>query len=403
MTWTREDILLCRLLFYRDESNSDKSEYEYLTHCIQDSPDWDYVVKQSAIEFISPLIHYRLKKLGLETEIPAEISKTFGNFYLHNLKRNLSILGEAKRVFAEVKKSGFDFIVLKGLALAETVYPHFALRKMSDIDLLVGKEQVLDIDRCLSGLEYEAVDGRPDRAIDNPPGYLASLEYRRNHSRFLSFHIHWHPVNTSAPATLLVNRIDLARLWEKSVPARIADVDTHVLCPAHQVVFLCEHALRAGHSFDRLILMYDIHCILRSFSTPAFRQELIEETRLFGLSRPVYSGLSIVRRYGVSVPASVLAELKPRRLDIGEKFFLYLQFNNFRIRGSSLLVHLAMHRGLTAKIRFIYRIFFPPPAILLQKRYMKTERFRMRHHLSRLREIVSHLVSFLIDPTKKIT
>lgn len=403
MTWTREDRLLCRLLFCQDKADSDNSEYVSLTRGLQESLDWDYIIRQCAIEFISPLIHYRLKKLGLAALIPAGVSKTFDKFYFGNLKRNLSILGEAKRVFTRLEAAGLDLIVLKGLALAETVYPHFALRKMSDIDLLVRKEQVHDADRCLATLDYEAVDGRPEQAVNNPPGYLASLEYRRNHSRFLSFHIHWHPVNTSVPASILVNRIDLARLWDKSVAARIADVSTRVLCPAHQIIFLCEHALRAGHSFDRLILMYDIHSIAGSFSTPALWQELIEETRSFGLSRQVYLGLSVVRRYGGAVPASVLVDLKPKRLSMGEKVFLHLQFNNSRIRGSSLLVHLAMHRGLAFKIRFIYRIFFPPPTILIQKKYTKTEKSRLRHRLSRLREISSHFVSLLLNPTKKIT
>jgi hypothetical protein len=115
---------------------------------------------------------------------------------------------------------------------------------MSDVDILVKKNDVTALDRILSSRGYICVDSSPSTAVNNPIGYLASLEYQKQDGCVLNLHVHWHMVNSSVPATMFVERIEMERIWDRAVPARVADADAYALCPEHLVIYLCEHALR---------------------------------------------------------------------------------------------------------------------------------------------------------------
>ncbi len=164
-----------------------------------------------------------------------------------------------------------------------------------------------------------------------------------------------------------------------------------MLSPEHLIIYLCEHALRVGHSFDRLILVCDIFYAIKAFEKVIDWVFIVEESRRFNLSRFVYHGLSIVRHHtSPGIPDAYIAKLRPPDISQGEKYFLKLQFNNRRIRGSSYFVYLAMNRGFFAKVGLIARTFFPPAQILLQRQYRKDSEFSKSLYLLRIREIFSH-------------
>jgi hypothetical protein len=337
----------------------------------------------------------------LEALIPRGIYKALAGDYHHNLKRNMSIIGALRGVLAAFQGAAIPCIVLKGLALAEQVYPNIALRGMSDVDILVRKDDLLKADDRLATLGYTAQDSSAAQAIHNPAGYLASLEYRNNSSP-LHLHLHWHIVNTSVPATMFVERMELNRFWERAVRTRVADSDTMVLSPEHTIIYLCEHGLRVGHSFDRLILICDIFFTLRTFAAVIDWNFLGAESRLLNLSRFVYYGLTIVKHHtSLDLPVGLLEQLKPADISLGEEFFLRLQLSGRRISGSSYFIYLAMNRSLGDKTRFIARTLFPPPEILLQRRHRADSPGRISLYGSRLWEVLSHLPGFLVKRRRR--
>jgi hypothetical protein len=306
------------------------------------------------------------------------------------------IIGELREVLATLQEAAIPCIVLKGIALAERVYPNLAMRGMSDVDLMVRKEDLFRVDDRLSSLGYLSRDSSVAKAILNPAGYLASMEYRKNDPSPLNLHLHWHPVNTSVPATMFAEQIDLNQLWEKAAMTQVADSQALMLCPEHMIIYLSEHALRIGHSFDRLILVCDIFFAIRAFENSLDWDFIVAESRRFNLSRFVYHSLSIVEHYtALGIPDDCIAKLKPPDISWGEKFFLSLQRDNRRISGSSYFVYLAMNRGVSEKIRFITRTFFPPPQILLQRRHGEGAEFSNSLYLLRIGEIFSQMKKIL--------
>ncbi|MBN2437082.1 MAG: nucleotidyltransferase family protein [Deltaproteobacteria bacterium] len=403
MAWTTEDKFILKILFEPEKVKTILSDEKAGIVPPGDAPDWTRLVEKARQEGVSALLFHNITKHRLEYLIPPESCRNLSNHYHTNLKRNMAIVGKLRDALATFQKAGIPCIVLKGIVLAEHVYPNIAVRGMSDVDILVKKEDLLTIDGHLSSHGYRSTDSAVTKAVHNPVGYLASLEYRKNSSP-LNLHVHWHPVNTSVPATMFAEQIDINRLWEHSAVTRVADSHARMLRPEHMIIYLCEHALRIGHSFDRLILICDIFFSIKAFEKMIDWDFIVEESRRFNLSRLIYYSLSIVKHYtSLDIADGCLAKLRPPDISLGEKLFLRLQLSNRRISGSSYLIYLAMNRTLSDKAGFIARTFFPPPQILLQRQYRKGADFKNVYYASRIWEVLSHILGVLIPGRVKRT
>ncbi len=410
-----EDNLLRELIFAEIREN------EFHRDLCLKNINGNLFIAKAFREGLAGVVFYYLKKYGLQDRVSYKDYQCLSSSYSANVKKNMLTLGHAKWVLSKFNQAGLPFIVLKGLSLLEHDYPSLGMRDMSDIDILIKKDDLLEVDHCLFLMGYLPRDSVASRAINNPPGYLASLDYRKDGQAFVNLHIHWHTVNTSTPATMFAGCVDIERIWEKAVPSKIADTDARILSPEHTVIYLCEHAMRVGHSFDRLILIYDIFQFLinrsaafrsRGTLNPINRKALlssphrseehidwnivIKESKRFNLSRLVYCGLAIVIHYSsLTFLSETARRLKPPTMTLGEKLFLSLQLRNYRIRGSSYLVYLAMNKGLGEKYKFICSTFFPPSQILAQKQYINNADTAKQKYSFRVYEIFVHFVYFL--------
>jgi hypothetical protein len=206
-------------------------------------------------------------------------------------------------------------------------------------------------------------------------------------------HLHWHLVNTSTPAIYFINKVDMERVWEKSVIAKVADTEVRLLCPEHLIIYLCEHALRIGHSFDRLILVCDILYAVKTYEAILDWNKVSVEANSLGLQNFTYLGLKTVQIYGGQkfLRNDILNKLTPPSLSWTERLFLSLQENHYRLRGSSYLVYLGLSKGPLNKAHLIIRTFFPPRPILSQRGRFKLKKQTNTLYFERIREILLHI------------
>ncbi|MDD4998275.1 MAG: nucleotidyltransferase family protein, partial [Syntrophales bacterium] len=197
MTWTTEDRCLLQLLFTPEEARPFLSggKPEILPPGAA-ALDGLRLLDTARWEGVAALLFRNIRKHRLEDLFPEPVHRGFSDAYHINLRRNMAIIGKLRPVLSEFRNKGISCIVLKGIALAECVYPDIAVRGMSDVDLLIRKDDLLEADRLLLSLGYDSCDSSAAEALRNPVGYLASVEYRGAKSPF-HLHVHWHPVNTS--------------------------------------------------------------------------------------------------------------------------------------------------------------------------------------------------------------
>lgn len=346
---------------------------------------------------VAGVMFYHLQKTGLQKLAPPDVYATLHDHFQFNIRRNMACAAAAKIVFRLLHTARITFLVLKGIALAEHVYPHFAMRTTSDLDILIHKNDLLRADLALTQAGYQAQDSTPQRALLNPTGYLASLEYYKPGIAFAYVHLHWHLVNTSTPAIAFIDKMDMERIWEKSIVSKVADTEVGLLCPEHLIIYLCEHALRVGHSFDRLILICDIRYAIKTHEAHLDWNNVAAEAKSLGILHFAYLGLKVVQFYGSQefLRNDILKKLAPPSLSWTERLFLSLQENHYRLRGSSYLAYLALSKGPLNKARLIMRTIFPPPSILAQRGHCKLRAKTNILYLQRICEIMTNINKLL--------
>ncbi|KAF0120516.1 MAG: hypothetical protein FD151_1631, partial [bacterium] len=310
--------------------------------------------------------------------------------------KNTLIFNELGNILNVFNESGLRVIVLKGAALAETVYGNLALRPMSDVDLLVKKEDLFSINEHLKGLGYFPADRSVDD-IDFTSTYLTTLDYRNASTNSPSFHIHWHFINSTIPNDSYINNIKMEDIWQDAQKASVGNLETLVMAPHHLIIHLSEHALRVTHSLSKLSLLCDISEAINYYQDRLDWDRLIKHSLNFGLDRMVYISLYFVSRFLASkIPERVLLRLRLKHFSLGERIFINAISNNDRPPGLSYLVHLSMNRGLLRKVRFVGRTLFPPRHIIAQRGYTQRSRISCMDYLRRISEVLLHFSRIVI-------
>ncbi|MEW6614163.1 MAG: nucleotidyltransferase family protein [Thermodesulfobacteriota bacterium] len=393
MTWLTEDKLL--LLCCQTEISG--KDIDWLIEIQRDKIDWDYFLEKARGEGISPLVFIRLPKVLINKNYtPKYVTDELRKDYYLSASKNTLIFNELRNILKVLNKAGLRVIVLKGAALAEMAYGNLALRPMSDVDLLVKKEDLFSINEHLEGIGYFPSDRSLD-GIDFTSTYLTTLDYRNASTNSPSFHIHWHFVNSTIPNDSYINNIKMEDIWQDAQKASVASVETLVMAPHHLIIHLSEHALRVTHSLSKLSLLCDINEAINSYQDRLDWDRLIKYSLKFKLDRMVYIALYFVSGFIASkIPERALLGLMPKHFTLGERIFINAISNNDRPPGLSYLVHLSMNRGLFRKVRFVGRTFFPPRHIIAQRRYIQQSRISYMDYLRRVNEVFLHCFRIVI-------
>ncbi len=388
MSFLREDKLL--LLCCRTEIG-DKERTE-LTEIQIDKIDWGCFLEKAREEGLSPVVFLMLPRIITHKNIiPSHVTDELKKDYYLSAKRNILTLNVLGNILDVFNKAGLKVIVLKGAALAETVYGNLALRSMSDVDLLVKKEDLYRINEQLNDLGYYPTDRSVDD-VDLSSTYLASLDYRNPLGNSPSLHIHWHFVNSTIPNESYMREIKMEDIWRDAVRTNIANTEAWVMSPHHLIIHLAEHALRVTHSLSKLSYFCDIDRSINYYGKRLDWNLLVQDTMKFNLNKMVYTTLYFTRYFiEAKIPEDVLLKLKPERFSIPEKIFMRKTAENKRIPGMSYLIHFSMNKGLLKKLKFVGRTLFPPKDILAQRSYISGSDMNFRYYINRIRDVLSHV------------
>ena len=120
---------------------------------------WQWALQQADIldlevgeQRLLPLIHHNLNSAGRDGAIPHW--SRLAAIHRREWIRNQQVLLSASPLLVALAKRHVRFIVLKGAALGQTVYPDIGTRPMSDLDLLVSRSQAEEIITLLHSLGF---------------------------------------------------------------------------------------------------------------------------------------------------------------------------------------------------------------------------------------------------------
>ncbi len=213
--------------------------------------------------------------------------------YLRTSVKNASRLDRLGRLEGCLARAGVRHVRLKGVALLGEVYEDPALRPMSDVDLLVGRDEVLRAVRALAPLGYAPAD----------PGELdpdSTRGRRTYHVQLVGntveaeplVELHW---DLTQPDGLLRSlRLDTPAILGNRRGVRPSPEDTLLILAIHL----------ARHYFRGLMWLADIALLLRRYSGSMRWNRLWSRAEAAGALCVLSATLRATERFfGVRAPA----------------------------------------------------------------------------------------------------
>jgi hypothetical protein len=288
-------VLLASL--HQDRSRLEKSGIENL------SPDqWSELVTLAGQQRVRPLMHQRLLETGRWKAAPESAWKRLGDECRLIAMRKMRMHAELAHILTTLAAADIPTIVLKGAYLGPTVYKNIALREMSDLDIMVPRNQLESAVALVMAQGYEGIhkfsvesDARAGHHVTRLiKGHVAAVE------------VHW---ALTPPCDQTAS--DPQPLWWRARPVILPGATAFSLSSADLLLHLCVHT-SFQHQFEfGLRPSCDIACVIAHEGDALDWSEVVSTSERHGWSRGVALALRLARDLvGADVPDSALRQMR---------------------------------------------------------------------------------------------
>jgi len=278
-----------------------------ISRLVKTDIDWDTLISQSMIHGTAGLLLRHLSSLQPEAGVPKDVIGRLSVFYLNITAANLKQMAEFQKAADAFAEAGVELMLLKGAALAESLYGDIGLRPMSDVDVIIGEENWPKVCKVLKDLKYQPVE----QDFSPLPPKLTRYDVQA-HVQCVS------PVDTCLEFqfdlfTMGIGMLDMEGVWERSRQVVISGRAVHVPGREDQLLHLLVHANR--HGCARLKWLVDIAEYVR-------QDEVVDWNLLERIARRekvtavIYMTIRHIERLlDVKLaPEAAMKRMKPRKL-----------------------------------------------------------------------------------------
>ena len=308
--------------------------------------EWEDVVELAKKHSVMPILHDKLKKSDLI--LPTQIAERLRQEYLKQSLRNIYLFQELDKILRIFQEKNIDVILLKGAYLAREVYSNIGLRGMSDIDLLVRKEDLLRVENEL--MAFDAIPEDCNRVIAE---HNFHFSYKLPNQGGLRLEIHWTITRSD-----FLDGIDVTELWTRAQPVILKKTSAKTFNPEDLLLHLCIHT--AKHPYDMKIRMLcDIGEILKRFGSKLDWYKVGDRAQKWGYAKAVYLVLRIAwELLEVEVPPDWLSAFQPKDFDESYLAIAREQIFNTEQNATNVMPAIVAKfwstKGLGQKIKLIY-------------------------------------------------
>lgn len=287
---------------------------------------------------------------------------------------------ELGRALRGLDARGIPAIVLKGQALAETLYRHPAMRPYHDLDLLVPPRHRFEANHVLLALGYRLL-AEHSRSFDVEREGATTYEARNN----ARVDLHWRLLTEPRNAW---NEAEEASVWARAVPIQLAGTATLTLSDEDLLLYLAVH-LAVHHSLAGLLWHWDLALLLERRGATLDWETLVERARRWRVCRAVFFALAETgRAFGAQLPPGVMRRLAPGGPRAMALARLLARADAARRAQLEYLVPLLLADRARDVARALATAAWPPPA-WLHARYGATAPSRLGQYLAHCRRLAS--------------
>jgi len=256
--------------------------------------DEDELVAKCARHGLSGLAEYELRQAGITVSQAAATA-------LRRDAMSIAVQGiKVKKLLFQcleaLARDGIVPVLLKGYGLALRCYPDPLYRPMTDVDLLVARDELPRAEAALAQIGLKKNEQLESFQLEhhhhlNFYGTLGSVE------------LHFRAITGFGGA------IDGHHLLQRAVEDSLEGRRVRYLRPEDELVYLATHATQ--HLFKGVAWLYDLKLFIRRYPDLDW-QSVISVAEESGMQSPVYFALRTSQSaLGADVPSRVLAQLRP--------------------------------------------------------------------------------------------
>ena len=348
---------------------------------------WDALTDLAIRERVAPLLSQRLEA---RDDVPDGARKKLRSELYNTSACNLVLYRELARL---LEGAPGRVVILKGAALATSVYDDPALRPMSDVDVLVRREDLALWTRHVTDLGYERASPEMAKGLSEAVHY--HVAFRGGPHRDTVIEIHWSLIGGDGDW----RTPDIDWFWGQTEPwhpppEASAGCEASQLTPAARLLYLSAHAmLQHGGAAARLVWLYDIHRVLERDGARLSWPAIVERARALEWDAAVAEALERAEGlFHAPVPPGVSEALRTSaaarsRAHVAEKA-------DSRTSRGELVWRELTCLDWFGRIRLGLAIVFPSPTYL-KWRYPRTARLWPLAYFYRWTVVAAEAVSFL--------
>ena len=273
--------------------------------------DWEQVLHKAQWHDLAALVFHHLRGLDNRNQIPAQAMGQLKATYVANVARNLYFQAELRRALEVLKTQEIPVILLKGAALAGTVYEDVGLRPMSDLDLLVPEELVHTAQAAVRELGYRPVGSQEEQ--DDTEQHHQHMPGLVGVGKPVLFEIHRHIVRRDS-----VLHFNIDGFWSRAQEVSLVGTGALVLAPEDLLIHLSLNFFldRRFRSVMALRQLCDIAASVGYYQGCLCWQLLTDKVQEDRLTGPVGCALySAQQLLGAQIPGEVVQQLWPGGLE----------------------------------------------------------------------------------------
>ncbi len=243
---------------------------------------------------VTALLHRALNTYPDSAELwPEALREAVAADTLANAASDLLIEQELRRVLDALQTARIDSVLVKGAALAYSLYLDPYLRPRGDTDLYIAEKDKTAIENTLYSLGYRPVVAHGGGLISQQTTFTFKIAPNIEHN----LDVHWHLFNLHVLADIM----PYAEVYAQRTALPHLHQHAYGPGPVHGMLHACLHLQGHHGERERLIWLWDIKLLAETLTEPQ-RLQLLEESKHYGVTNLVRSGIEAARR-AFAVPA----------------------------------------------------------------------------------------------------